>query len=203
MVDCDSETAQGVRRKRLDDMGKAAGRLLRLLHRDEADPQPWNAHPAATLALPQLCRAGLQHRPDQIWDPPLGLRLLGAMLADLAEIGVQAEAVFPRRFLKKHGGSRRKGPTPATGLVEQLIEIYGAIRARYPESGPPPRFGKRLVKFVRACLAFAISTRTAWLDGRPSFEAAFMEADLPVQTRVTDDAIRGAFQRRPTQTKVK
>ena len=203
MSDCDSETAQGVRRERLDDIGKAAGRLLRLLHRDEADPQPWNAHPAATLALPQLCRTGLQHRPHQIWDPPLGLSLLGVMLADLAEVGAQAEAVFQARFSKKHGGPRREGLTPVTGLVEQLIEIYGAMRAQHPESGPPLGFGKRLVKFVRAGLAFAISTRTIWLDGRPSFEAAFMEADLALPTRVTDNAIRGAFQRRRTQIKVK
>jgi hypothetical protein len=79
------------------------------------------------------------------------------------------------------------------------------MRAQYPESGPPPVFGKPLVKFIRAGLAFAISTQTIWLDGvgRPSFEAAFMEADLPKPTRVTDDAIRGAFQRRRTQTKTK
>src|SRR6266849_9828613 len=203
MSDCDSETAQGVRRERLDDIGKAAGRLLRLLHRDGADPQPWNAHPAATLALPELCRVASEHRPKQVWDPPQGLSLLGVMLADLAEVGTQAEAVFQARFAKKHGGPRREGLTPATGLVEKLIEIYEAMRAQHPESGPPLGFGKRLVKFVRAGLAFAISTRTIWLDGRPSFEAAFMEADLALPTRVTDNAIRGAFQRWRTQIKVK
>src|SRR5271155_4586354 len=196
---------QWVLRRRLKEIGSAADRLLRLLHLDGEDPQPWNAHPAATLALPQLCRTGSQHRPNQIWDPPRGLSLLSAMLSDLAEAGAQAEAIFQGRFPKKHGGSRREGHNPATGLIDQLIEIYGAMRAQYPESGPPPVFGKPLVRFVRAGLAFAISTRTVWLDGAgpPSFEAAFMEADLPKPTRVTDDAIRGAFQRRRTQTKVK
>jgi hypothetical protein len=203
MSDCDSEAAQGVRRKRLEDIGKVAGRLLRLLHRDGADPQPWNLHPSVTLALPPLCRVASEHRPKQVWDPPQGLSLLGVMLADIAEVGTQAEAIFQARFSKKHGGRRREGITPATGLVERLIEIYGAMRAQYPESGPPPRFDKRLVKFVRAGLAFAISTRTVWLDGRPSFEAAFMEADLALPTRVTDNAIRGAFWRRRTQIKVK
>ena len=77
------------------------------------------------------------------------------------------------------------------------------MRARHPESGPPLGFGRRLVKFVRAGLTFAISTRTIWLDGRPSFEVAFMETDLALPTRVTDNAIRGAFQRRRTQIKVK
>jgi hypothetical protein len=124
------------------------------------------------------------------------------MLADLAEVGAQAEAVFPARFSKKHGGPRREGLTPATGLVEHLIEIYGVMRAQYPENGPPPGFGKRLVKFVRAGLPFAISTRTVWLEGRASFEAAFMEADLAMPTRVTDNAIRGAFQRLRTQIKM-
>jgi hypothetical protein len=202
---CDATTRKGVLRSRLKDIGSAADRLLRLLHRDGADPQPWNAHPAATLALPQLCRTGSQHRPIQIWDPPQGLSLLRAMLADLAAVGAQAEAIFQARSPQKHGGSRREGPNPASGLVEQLIEIYETMRAQYPASGRATVFGKPLVKFVRAGLAFAVSTRTVWLDGtsRPSFEAAFMEADLPKPTRVTDDAIRGAFQRRRTQTEAK
>jgi hypothetical protein len=125
------------------------------------------------------------------------------MLAGLAEVGAQAETIFLAGFPKKHGGSRREGPTPATGLVEQLIEIYRAMRAQYPCSGPRPVFGKPLVKFVRAGLAFAVSIRTVWLDdsGRLSLDAALIEADLP--TRVTDAAIRGVFQRRRTQTKVK
>src|SRR5260370_6174137 len=75
MSDCDSETAQGVRRVRLDDIGKAAGRLLRLLHRDEANPQPWNAHPAATLPLPQIIHTGLQPPPNRIAVPPPELSL--------------------------------------------------------------------------------------------------------------------------------
>jgi hypothetical protein len=127
------------------------------------------------------------------------------MLLDLAEVGAQGEAIFQARFPKKHGGRRREGHTPASGLVEQLIEIYGTMRAQFPESGPATVFGELLINFVRAGLAFATSTRTIWLegDGQPSFEAAFMETDLPKPSRVTDDAIRGAFQRWRTQTKVK
>jgi hypothetical protein len=204
MFECDAATRQGVLRSRLKDIGSTADRLRRLLLRAVPNPQPWNLHPAATLALPQLCRTASEHRPNQIWNPPQGLSLLGVMLADLAEVGAQAEAIFPARFPKKHGGTRREGPNSAAGLVDQLIEIYGTMRTRYPESGPPPGFGKSLVKFVRAGLNFAISARTIWLGGtgRPSFETAFIEADLPKPTRVTDNAIRGAFQRRHTQTKV-
>jgi hypothetical protein len=205
MWDCDSEAAQGVCRKRLDDIHKAAGQLRRLLHRDGVDPQPRNLHPAITLALPQLWRIASGHRANQIWDPPQGLSLLEAMLADLDEVGAQADAIFEAPFPKTHGGIRRAGHNPKTGLVEQLIEIYGAMRAQYPESGPSAAFGKPLVKFVRAGLAFAVSYQTVSWDGtdRPSFEAAFIEADLPEPTRITDAAIRGAFQRWRTQTKVK
>jgi len=41
------------------------------------------------------------------------------------------------------------------------------------------------------------------MDGkhREPFEAAFMEVDLPKPTRVTDDAIRGLWARRHSQTK--
>jgi len=79
------------------------------------------------------------------------------------------------------------------------------MRAQYPESGPSLVFGNCLVELVRAGLAFATCARTTWLDGteRPSFEAAFMEADLLKPTRITDDAIRGAFQRWRTRNKVK
>jgi len=200
---CDTGTRPGARRKRLNEIGTTAGRLLRLLHRDRADPQPWNLHPAATLALPQLCRIASNHRPNQIWDPPQGLSLLGAMLADLAKVGAQANAVFEAPFPKAHGGERRQGHEPATGLVDRLMEVYEDMRARFPESGPRPAFGDPLLRFVRAGLAFAVSTRTIYMDGkhREPFEAAFMEVDLPKPTRVTDDAIRGLWARRHSQTK--
>jgi hypothetical protein len=199
MSECDATTRQAVLRGRLKDIGSVADRLLQLLHRDGAEPQPWNLHPAVTLALPQLCRTALGHRPNQNRDHPLQrLSLLGRMLADLAEVGDKAEAIFEPRFPKKHGGKRREGFNAATGLVDQLIEIYEVMRARFPESGSPPSFGEPLVKFVRAGLALATTTRTIWLGGtgRPSFESAFIEADLPKPTRITDAAIRGAFQRR-------
>ena len=202
---CDTGTRPGARRKRLKEIGTTAGRLLRLLHRDGADPQPWNLHPAATLALPQLCRIASEHRPDQIWDPPQGLSLLGAMLADLAKVGAQADVVFEAPFPRAHGGERRQGHEPATGLVHRLIEVYEDMRSRFPDSGPRPAFGDPLLRFVRAGLAFAVSTRTIYVDGeyRQPFEAAFMEVDLPMPTRVTDDAIRGLWARRNSQTKGK
>jgi hypothetical protein len=194
MVDCDSEAAQGVRRKRLEDIGKAAGRLLRLLHRDGADPQPWNAHPAATLALPQLCQVASEHRPKQVWDPPQGLSLLGAMLADLAKVGDQAVVIFHSPFPKTQGGERRQGRTASADLVHQLIDIYDDIRARFPGSGPVLAFGRPLLQFVRAALTFAVSAprESTDSDGRcyRPWEANFLETDLPETSRITDDAIR-------------
>jgi hypothetical protein len=204
---CDSESRQAVQRRRLEEIGTAADRLLQLLHRDGADLQPWNLHPAVTLALPQLCRTASEHRTNQVWDPPQGPSLLGTMLADLVEVGTQAETSFQARFPKNHGGRRREGPNPATGLVEQLIEIYGAMRARYPESGPVLAFDARLKQFVRAGLAFTVNPAPEFADSDErryrSFEARLLETDLPKTSRITDNAIRGIFNRRRTRTKVK
>lgn len=197
MGGCDSESQQGVRRKRLSEIGSVAARLLRLLHRDGLDPQLWNLHSAITLALPHLCQLSAERGPDQSWDRALGR--LEVMLADLQKVGSQAETVFPRRFPKKHGGRRREGPDPATGLVERLIEIYEDMRVRYPESGPAPAFGAPLKQFVRAGLAFVVSPPSASIgsDGeRYQFtEVKFLETDLPKASRVTNDAIRGIFDR--------
>jgi hypothetical protein len=202
---CDKDNRPAVLRSRLNDIGCAANHLLRLLHRDDREPQPWNAHPAAALALPHLCRASSAQSPRQVWDPPQGLRLLGDMLADLAKAGAQADEIFPARFEKKRGCERRKGPTPATALVERLIDIYATMRAQYPQSGDPPSFGASLIKYVRVGLTFATSSRPVWVDGiwRPSFEAAYMEHDLPKPSRLTNAAIRGVLQRLwSAQTKV-
>jgi antitoxin HicB len=203
MSESDKAARQGVRRTRLGEIGAFADRLLRLLHRDRADPQPWNLHPAITLALPQLVRISSEHRPSQIWDQ--GLSRFAAMLVDLAEAGAQADAAFDTRLPRTRGGSRREGRTPASGLVDRLIEVYVDLRTRFPESGPPPAFGNPLLQFVRAGLAFAVGTRTIYLDDKclQPLEAAYMEADLPKPTRLTDDAIRAIWARRHSQIKVK
>jgi hypothetical protein len=111
--------------------------------------------------------------------------------------------VFNTRVPRTHGGPRREGHTPATGLVDRLIEIYVNLRTQFPESGPPPAFGKPLLQFVRAGLAFTVATRTIYLDDkdlRPP-EAAYMETNLP--TRLTDAAIRARWTRRRAQIKMK
>jgi hypothetical protein len=192
---CNTGTQPNLLRRRLKEIGTTVAQLLRLLHRDGAAPQHWNLHPAITLALPQLCRMASKHGPNQIWDPSRQLGLLGSMLADLAEVSGQADVIFEGPFPKTHGGARREGHEPATGLVHRLIEIYEDMRFRFPDSGPRPTFGKVLLQFVRAGLAFAVSIRTIWMDGRsqPSFEAAFVEANLP--TRLTDAAIKSIFER--------
>jgi len=190
-------------RNRLQAIGSTAEQLLRLLHRDGAEPAPWNTHHVITGALPELCRIGTERRPNQIWDPPQGVSLLGAMLGDLVEAGATADAIYPVRHPERHGGNRKRGlSNPASNLIERLIDIYAELREMYPGSGPPPAVGKPLIQFVRAGLTFAVSIRKS-PDGskRPSFEAAFMDPDLPKETRTTDDAIRGIFQRRVARIK--
>jgi hypothetical protein len=87
-------------------------------------------------------------------------------------------------------------------LVEQLIDTYAALRELYPRSGPLPSTGKPLYGFVRAGLIFTVSTPKS-PDGseQQSLETAFMDPDLPKETRTTDAAIRGAFQRRTARIK--
>lgn len=181
-------------RDRLRDIGSAAERLLRLLHRDGADPAPWTTHHAVTGALPQLCRISSQCRQDAIWDPPQGLSLLSAMLADLTALGTQAEAIYPVANRQKRGGNRRLNADPRSELVRRLIELYEALRKQYPETGPAPAFSAPLIQFVRAGLTFAISRRK-FPDGMDlqSSEAAFIDRALP--KLITDDAIRGVYQR--------
>jgi hypothetical protein len=184
---CDDASTEGDRRKRLKQIGSAAARLQKLLHRDEAEPEPWNFHPGITLALPRLCQiASEQHRPVEIWDPPQGLSLLTAMLSDLAEVGLQAGFIFHSQFPQDHGGRRREGLTPAAGLVERLVEIYGAMRTQYPESGSVPAYDASLRQFVRAGLGFVVSQpQVTGSDGirYQLFEASFLETDLP--SRIT------------------
>jgi hypothetical protein len=193
-------------RKRLRAISKAAGRLLRLLHRHKAAPQPENLHPGITLALPHLCRVASEQHPNQVWDPPQGLSLLGAMLTDLAQVGADSDAIFPSQFPKTQGGERRQGRTAATDLVHQLIEIYDDMRARFPKSGPALAFGPQIIKFVRAGLAFTVNMPPEMMasDGKryQLKEAMFLEADLTKDSRVTNSAIRGIFDRRNSQTKV-
>ncbi len=194
---CDRESQQGVRRERLNEIGSAAGRLLRLLHRDGAKPESWNLHPAITLALPHLCQLAAERDQDQSWDRALSQ--IEVLLADLEKVGLKSETVFPRPFPKKHGGPRREGHKPETGLVERLIEIYENIRARYPESGPVPAYGAPLIQFLRAGLAFAVSVPPESIDSNGRrwqlTEVRFLETDLPKETRVTDNAIRGIWDR--------
>ncbi len=194
----DREGRPGNCRERLDEIGSAAGKLLQLLHRDGADPRSSNLHPAVTLALPQLYRMAEERGSKRIWDDQ-GLIRLVALVADLAEAGSQAQTIFPAQFPATHGGRRRAGPDPATALVEHVIEIYGSMRTQYPASGPKPAFDGPLRRFVRAGLAFVVSPppETIDSDGRrwQLAEASFLETDLPRETRITDSAIRGVFDR--------
>jgi hypothetical protein len=49
-------TRPGSLRDRLKAIGSTAEKLLRLLHRDGAEPEQWNTHHVTAGALPELCR---------------------------------------------------------------------------------------------------------------------------------------------------
>ena len=75
--------------------------------------------------------------------------------------------------------------------MQAIIESYAELRNRFPSSGPQPAFDKRLRKFVRSGLKLVASA------------SRFVNSDLPKPTRITDAAIRGAFNRWRAQTKAK
>jgi hypothetical protein len=68
--------------------------------------------------------------------------------------------------------------------MQGAIDSYAALRNRFPSSGPPLAFDKPLLKFVRSCLTL-------------------VDSNLPKPSRITDAAIRGAFNRWFAQTKAK
>jgi hypothetical protein len=39
-------------------------------------------------------------------------------------------------------------------LLRVAIQIYGHFRTSFPESGPPPRFGGSMIRFIGFCLTF-------------------------------------------------
>jgi hypothetical protein len=97
------------------------------------------------------------------------------------------------------GGDRRTGKLTAEGaLIQSIIKLYLEFRERFPSSGPHSGFDEALRKFVRSGLELAVSySHSVGSDGK-NYEPWYMSAvdrNLPKPTRITDAAIRGAFQR--------
>ena len=192
----DKAGGEGVRLKRLKEIGRVATQLLRLLHRERVDLKPWNLHTAITLALPALCQISSERRSRQVWDH--NLTPLPAMLADLAKLGDQGGLTREGQSPKTHGGKRREGRSPKNDLIDRLIGIYADLRRQYPDSGPAVTCNAPLKRFVRAGLAFTIRLPAPYtdIDGKPFWPhpASFLEADMHL---TSDKVIEGVFIRSP------
>jgi hypothetical protein len=120
------------------------------------------------------------------------------VLGALVTLSDQVETIIPRRFPKKHGGNRKQGPPASAELIQTLFATYAALRERFPESGPPPGFGKALERFVRAGLQFAVDYPPIFDSGGvpcPQWGAALVDADLPNPSKTTSDMIRAIYRR--------
>jgi hypothetical protein len=155
-------------------------------------PPTVTIHPTANLLLTWLYRAAVDRRPATA-NVGAGERLINLilLLSDLAEAAEQCALETGRQYVHSHGGNRRKNLiTAEVELVQGLIESYAELRNRFPNSGPQLAFDQPLLKFVRAALKLVSASH-------------FVDLNLPKTTRITDAAIRGAFNRRRTQTKAK
>jgi len=193
------------RRKQLEHISTSGRRILKLLGVDNAETIASgvrigsNLHPTTTTAvLIGLYKVGAQRRPEK---SAIGaeerLATLLMLLSDLVEAAEQSAREISTR--PGRGGDRRTGELTAEGeLIQAIIKLYIEFRERFPSSGPHSDFDEALRKFVRSGLELAVScSHSVDLDGK-KYEPWYMSAvdrDLPKPTRITDAAIRGAFQR--------
>jgi hypothetical protein len=193
------------RRKQLEDISTSGRRILKLLGVDNAETIASgvrigsNLYPTTTTeVLIGLYKVGAQRRPEK---SAIGaeerLATLLMLLSDLVEAAEQSARKISTR--PGRGGDRRTGELTAEGeLIQAIIKLYIEFRERFPSSGPHSDFGEALRKFVRSGLELAVScSHSVDSDGK-KYEPWYMSAvdrDLPKPTRITDAAIRGAFQR--------
>jgi hypothetical protein len=176
-------------RKRLEDIGTSARRVLKLLGVNKAELIAGGVgvgstlHPTVTTCLlTGLYRVGVERRPEKA---TIGaqerLTILLVLLSDLVETTERCARETSTR--PGHGGNRRVGELTAEGeLIQAVMQLYLKFRDRFSNSGPQPAFDEPLRKFVRSCLELV---------------------DPGLATRITDAAIRGAFVRWRAQIKRK
>ena len=149
-------------------------------------------HPTATLLLTWLYRVAVDRRPATA---NVGaherLTSLILLLSDLVEAAERC-SLEEGGYRRGRGGDRRAGQiTAEVEFMQALMESYAALRSSFPNSGPQPAFDERLRKFVCSGLMLVVSA------------SRFVDSHLPKPTRITDAAIRGAFNRWRAQTKAK
>ena len=143
--------------------------------------------------LIELYRVAVERRPATATaSADERLTTLILLLSDLVEAAERCALDAGTQYRPGHGGARRTGQiTAEVALVQGLIESYAELRKRFPGSGPQSAFDQPLLKFMRSALKLVASA------------SHFVDPDLSEPTRITDAAIRGAFNRWRAQTKAK
>jgi hypothetical protein len=188
--------------RQLNSISTSARRVLKLLGVKDANSVAegvlrGSIHPTATSLLTQLYSVAVERRPATA---SLGaeerMTSLILLLSDLVEAAMQ----LARKV--GHGGERRAGPTAEVELCQAIIASYDKVHQLFPNSGPQLAFDPRLKKFIRLGLKLAVtSTFVARIDAkgkrrrhRPA-EMAAVDPRLPTESRTTDLALRGAYER--------
>jgi len=98
----------------------------------------------------------VERRGDAVtMDALMRVKTLLLLLSDLIEAARRAakrSAEAPGQSSRARGGVRRRGLTAIGELIHAIFKIYADIRERYPESGPKPKFGGPMLRFVKASL---------------------------------------------------
>jgi hypothetical protein len=144
---------------------------------------------ATTDIVTGLYRIAVERRPlEGAVDAWERLNALFVLLSDLVAITAHVEL----------GPKKPKGRGAKGELIYEIIEIYGELRRRFPNSGPKPGFGGPLKTFVRASSQFAISAAGITRSNGAKYQRAdqwAVDRDLASLGRITDGSIRGAFRR--------
>jgi hypothetical protein len=176
-------------RKRFNSISTSARRLLALLGINDpisvaGGVRRGSIHPIAiTSLLIGLYRVAVERRPATATaSAEERLTTLILLLSDLVEATERCALDDGTKNRLGRGGDRRAGQiTAEVELLQGVIKSYAELRNRFPSSGPPPAFDKRLRQFVRSVLELVASA------------SRFVDSNLP--SRITDAAIRGAFNR--------
>ena len=183
---------------RLTNIGASGRRMLALLGIEEAEsikqgvPRGSIQPTVPTSLLVRLYDVGVERRPKATASADERMTTLLILLSDLVEAAERLALETGTQYRPGRGGSRRKGQiTAEVQLIRAVIESYAELRNRFPNSGPPPAFDGQLRKFVRSVLTLVVSA------------SPFVDPNLPEPNRITDDAIRAAFERWRSQSKAK
>jgi hypothetical protein len=183
---------------RLTRIGASGRRMLALLGIEEAESiqkgvRRGSIQPTVpTSLLLRLYDVAVERRPTATASAEERMTTLLILLSDLVEAAERCALETGTQYRPGRGGSRRERQiTAEVQLIQAVIESYAELRNRFPNSGPPPAFDGQLRKFVRSVLKLVVST------------SPFVDPNLPKPNRITDNAIRAAFERWRSKSKKK